>query len=153
MFIFRRDTMEREINVKLKDYKGLKEDFTQVANSMQDYIEDPYTFSVYFYLCRTYNREYGYSFPSIKTIAKKTHISEWKVKKSLAWLIERKFIIKKQLKNGEEFMNNTYIIRYIDMKDIIEEIIKNEEDSYVKIKVDTNDIIEEKCESDSESQL
>ena len=50
-------------------------------------------------------------------------------------------------------MNNTYIIRYIDMKDIIEEIIKNEEDSYVKIKVDTNDIIEEKCESDSESQL
>ena len=74
--------IKKEINVKLKDYKGLKEDFTQVANSMQDYIEDPYTFSVYFYLCRTYNKYYGYSFPSIKTISEKTHMSEGRVKKS-----------------------------------------------------------------------
>ena len=92
---------KKEINVKLKDYKGLKEDFTQVANYMQDYIEDPYTFSVYFYLCRTYNKYYGYSFPSIKTISEKTHMSEGRVKKSLKWLIDRKFIIRKHLKNGE----------------------------------------------------
>ena len=142
--------MEKEINVKLKDYKGLKEDFTQVANSMQDYIDDPYTFSIYFYLCRTYNREYGYSFPSIKTISKKTHISEWKVKKSLAWLIERKFIIKKQLKNGSEFVNNTYIIRYIDIKDIIEEITRNEEESYIKIKVEMDCTIDDEYGEQSE---
>ncbi len=142
--------MEKEINVKLKDYKGLKEDFTQVANSMQDYIDDPYTFSIYFYLCRTYNREYGYSFPSVKTISKKTHISEWKVKKSLAWLIEKKFIIKKQLKNGNEFVNNTYIIRYIDIKDIMEEIARNEEDSYIKIKVEVDCTIDDEHGEQSE---
>lgn len=145
--------MEKEINVKLKDYKGLKEDFTQVANSMQDYIEDPYTFSIYFYLCRTYNRCYGYSFPSIKTISEKTHISEGKVKKSLNWLIEKRLIVKKHLKNKDGFMNNIYIIRYIDVKDIIDEIIKMEEETYVKIKVEVNNEFDVECESESDSHV
>ena len=145
--------MEKEINVKLKDYKGLKVDFTQVANSLQDYIEDPYTFSIYFYLCRTYNRRYGYSFPSIKTISEKTHISEGKVKKSLNWLIEKKLIVKKHLKNKDGFMNNIYIIRYIDVKDIIDEIIKMEEEIYVKIKVEVNNEFDVECESESDSHV
>ena len=149
--------IKKEINVKLKDYKGLKEDFTQVANSMQDYIEDPYTFSVYFYLCRTYNKYYGYSFPSIKTISEKTHISEGRVKKYLNWLIERKFIIRNHLKNGDGFINNTYMIKYLDMKDVIDEIAKTEEDAYVRIEVEINNepIREEsttdRYESESES--
>ena len=149
--------IKKEINVKLKDYKGLKEDFTQVANSMQDYIEDPYTFSVYFYLCRTYNKYYGYSFPSIKTISEKTHMSEGRVKKSLNWLIERKFIIRNHLKNGDGFLNNTYMIKYLDMKDVIDEMAKTGEDAYVRIEVEINNepIREEsttdRYESESES--
>ena len=125
----------RQIKVKLRNYEGLKDQFTQVANSMHDYIEDPYIFSVYFYLCRVYNKNYHYSFPSIRSIAYRCHMSETKVKESLKWLADKEFITKKQIKNKDGFKNNTYIVRYIDMDDVMDKIIKSNEEKYVEIEI------------------
>lgn len=134
---------KKTICVRLRNYEGLKDQFTQVANSMHDYIEDPYIFSVYFYLCRVYNRNYHYSFPSIKNIAKKCHMSETKAKESLKWLTEKEFIEKKQVKHKWGFKNNTYVIRYLDIDDVMEEIIKSDDVKYVEIEVETDNCIED----------
>lgn len=130
------------IQVRLRNYEGLKDQFTQVANSMHDYIEDTYVFSVYFYLCRVYNRYYHYAFPSIRNIAKRCHISETKAKESIKWLTEKEFIEKKQIRHKDGFKNNTYVIRYLDMDDVMEELIKTDETKYVEIEIDVDDCIE-----------
>ena len=71
--------------------------------------------------------------------------------------IERKFIIRNHLKNGDGFINNTYMIKYLDINDVIDEMRKTEEDAYVKIEVEVNDepieeeSIKDRYESESES--
>lgn len=49
---------KKEIRRKIKrvSYRGLNNNFTQVANTMVTYIKDPYDFKVYFYLCYRFNR-------------------------------------------------------------------------------------------------
>ena len=86
--------------------------FTQIANTMCKYIEDPYAFKIYFYLCYRFNRDMDYAFPSLNTIAKETSISLGKVKKSIKWLEEQRFI-KKYKKDGSDWMNNCYFVKYI----------------------------------------
>ena len=54
-------------------------------------------------------------------------------------------------------MNNTYMIKYLDINDVIDEMRKTEEDAYVKIEVEVNDepieeeSIKDRYESESES--
>ena len=38
-------------NLRLEPYKILNKNFTQVANSMFEYIEDVYAYKIYVYLC------------------------------------------------------------------------------------------------------
>lgn len=116
--------------IKRLPYRALDGNFTQVANTMCKYIEDPYAFKIYFYLCYRFNRDMDYAFPSLNTIAKETSISLGKVKKSIKWLEEQR-IIKKYKKEGSEWCNNCYFIKYIveeleEMDGVDEEIIIEE---------------------------
>lgn len=117
--------MGRKVKAKLKPYRGLDQNFTQVANSMITYIKDPYTFKIYFYLCMRYNDYYDYAFPSLTTIAKDCQISLKKVKTCIKWLDEKGYVIRAKVNNAEGYANNIYYIRYvhIDKDAIREEII------------------------------
>lgn len=138
--------MKREIKVALRNYEGLKDQFTQVANSMHKHIHDPYSFSVYFYLCMRYNRNYHYSFPSINNIAEECHMSKRKVVDCIKWLSDMEYIEKRNYKSEGKFLNNVYIIRYLDMGDVIEEIINTEEVRYKIIEVESSQLEEELSE-------
>lgn len=98
--------------LRLEPYKVLNQNFTQVANSMFEYIEDVYAYKIYVYLCHRYNSDNEYAFPSINTIAKDCKISRGKVQSSLKYLEERRFIVKFKRK-GSEHMNNCYYINYV----------------------------------------
>lgn len=98
--------------LRLEPYKVLNQNFTQVANSMFEYIEDVYAYKIYVYLCHRYNSDNEYAFPSINTIAKDCKISRGKVQNSLKYLEERRFIVKFKRKNSE-YMNNCYYINYV----------------------------------------
>lgn len=107
--------MSKRIKAKLKPYNSLKDNFTQVANSMLAYIHDPYTFKIYFYLCMRYNTNYNYAFPSLNSISRDCHIGITKVKESVKWLCDNKYIIKAKLKDGDGYANNIYYVRYIEI--------------------------------------
>ena len=116
-----------EIKRKIRrvSYRGLNNNFTQVANTMVTYIKDPYDFKVYFYLCYRFNRDLDYSFPSLNTIAKDTGISLSRVKKSIKNLESQRFI-KRYKREGDEWMNNCYFIKYVEEE--IEEAELDEEE-------------------------
>ena len=117
--------MKRKINAILKPYSGLNEQFTQIANTMITYIEDPYTLKIYMYLCMRYNPKYDYSFPSLSTISNECKISLKKVKYSIKWLVEEGFVLKGKFKEANQYSNNIYYIRYlyIDNKEKEREIM------------------------------
>ena len=98
--------------LRLEPYKVLNQNFTQVANSMFEYIEDAYAYKVYVYLCYRYNSNNEYAYPSINTISKDCKISRGKVQSCLKYLEERRFIVKYKRK-GSEYMNNCYYINYV----------------------------------------
>ena len=115
--------MNKKIKVKLIPYKNLNKNFTQIANSMIEYIPDAYTFKIYFYLCKMHNKNFGYSFPSMRDISKSCNISLKKVQNSIKWLEEQKYIEKTTIKRKDSnFVNNIYKIRYVDEQKIVEAI-------------------------------
>ena len=116
-----------EIKRKIRrvSYRVLNNNFTQVANTMVTYIKDPYDFKVYFYLYYRFNRDLDYSFPSLNTIAKDTGISLSRVKKSIKNLESQRFI-KRYKREGDEWMNNCYFIKYVEEE--IEEVELDEEE-------------------------
>lgn len=100
---------------KLKYYKNLKGNFTQVANTMFKHIPNGSYYKVYVYLCYRYNPEYEYAFPSIRTISKDTCLNVSTVQRAIKWLKEKKFIhiyTQKETSNG--WVNNCYYIRYVE---------------------------------------
>ena len=123
---------KKELKRKIKriSYRALDGNFTQIANTMFRYIPNGNDFKVYCYLCYRFNRDMDYAFPSLKTISKDTCLSLRTVQKSIKWLEEQRFI-KKYKKEGCEWLNNCYFIKYI-----VEELVEVDE-------IDEEVIIEE----------
>ena len=117
---------KKEIKRKIKrmSYKALDGNFTQIANTMFKYIPNGNNFKIYCYLCYRFNRDFDYSFPSIQTIVKDTKLSKNTVIRGIKWLEEQRFI-KKYKKEGSEWMNNCYFIKYIVEE--LEEVESDEE--------------------------
>ena len=132
--------MKRKINAILKPYRGLDEQFTQIANTMITYIEDPYILKVYLYLCMRYNSKYDYAFPSLSLISNECKMSLKKVKTSIKWLTNEGFILKGKFKDAKQYSNNIYYIRYlyIDKEEVRKEItsiLPDEEIKEIEIEV------------------
>ena len=117
---------KKQIKRKIKrmSYKALDGNFTQIANTMFKYIPNGNNFKIYCYLCYRFNRDFNYSFPSIQTIVKDTGLSKSTVTRGIKWLEEQRFI-KKYKKEGSEWMNNCYFIKYIVEE--LEEVESDEE--------------------------
>lgn len=117
---------KKQIKRKIKrmSYKALDGNFTQIANTMFKYIPNGNNFKIYCYLCYRFNRDFNYSFPSIQTIVKDTKLSKNTVIRGIKWLEEQRFI-KKYKKEGSEWMNNCYFIKYIVEE--LEEVESDEE--------------------------
>ena len=117
---------KKEIKRKIKrmSYKALDGNFTQIANTMFKYIPNGNNFKIYCYLCYRCNRDFDYSFPSIQTIVKDTGLSKSTVTRGIKWLEEQRFI-KKYKKEGSEWMNNCYFIKYVVEE--LEEVESDEE--------------------------
>ena len=117
---------KKEIKRKIKrmSYKALDGNFTQIANTMFKYIPNGNNFKIYCYLCYRFNRDFDYSFPSIQTIVKDTGLSKSTVTRGIKWLEEQRFI-KKYKKEGSEWMNNCYFIKYVVEE--LEEVESDEE--------------------------
>ena len=126
--------MKRKINAILKPYRGLDEQFTQIANTMITYIEDPYILKVYLYLCMRYNSKYDYAFPSLSLISNECKMSLKKVKTSIKWLTNEGFILKGKFKDAGQYSNNIYYIRYlyIDKEEVRKEITSISPDEEIK---------------------
>lgn len=117
------------IRTRRVSYRGLDGNFTQIANTMFKYIPNGNDFKVYCYLCYRFNRDLDYAFPSLRTISKETCLNIKTVQKSIKWL-EEQGLIKRYKKEGSEWMNNCYFIKYI-----VEEL--------EEVDLDTDEIIEE----------
>ena len=78
-------------------------------------------------------------------------MSTQKVQNCIKWLIEEKLIVKKSKEGHDGKTYNIYYINYIDIDDVMEEVIASDETKYIEIEVETDENIEEKNESESES--
>lgn len=118
--------MNNSKEIEFKDYKCLDGGIVFVPTFMQKYIKDVYAFSVYFYLCRKYSMEKGFSAPSISIIAHNCYMSEKKARKCIKYLEDNGFIKKDKYTFGNVICNKYYIY-YIDKDPNIE----NESTHYV----------------------
>ena len=93
------------------------------------YIPNASDFKVYCYLCFRYNRDYQYAFPSLSTISNETCLGLTTIKKSIKWLEKKRFIVRYK-KQGEEWMNNCYYVRYVveDVEEVQKEVINKFEE-------------------------
>lgn len=99
---------------KIVSYKIKGEGWTKIYNTMFDYIEDPYAFKVYCYLCYCFNEQMNYSFPSYKTIANDCKMSKQKVINVIKYLEEKRLIEKIKTKTeNNDYYNNCYKINYV----------------------------------------
>lgn len=109
-----------KLKYKLKPLFVLDGNWTKICNTMIFHIPDAYIFKIYVYLCYRYNNEYQYAFPSLNTIAKDTSISKRKVQESIKWLEKKRFIVKYK-RQGDNWGNNCYYVRYVEENKIEEE--------------------------------
>ena len=117
------DKETKKIKVALKPYKELNSKFTQVSNFMRQYITDPYTFKVYFYLCERWNSSTNYAFPSIRNISKECSIGTRKVQACIQCLIEERLIVNKSKEGYDGKTYNICYINYRDIDDVMEQTI------------------------------
>ena len=115
---------QNNIQYRVKSYATLDGGFTQISNNVLKIVDNAYQFTVYFYLCKNWNRTYNYAFPSIRTIAKDCKMSTPTVQKAIKGLEDKKLVV--TLKFDEKlysaFPNNIYSIFY--------PIIEEEEEVY-----------------------
>ena len=126
-------------SLKLKPYFSLDKEWTKVANTMLRYIDDNAAFKVYVYLCYRYNMNYQYAFPSLETIAEECSMSKATVVKSIKYLENKKFIVRYK-KQGKQWMNNCYYVRYVVETE--EDKIKEQEMIIEKVEKMLGDSIE-----------
>lgn len=146
------------IQYRVKNYATLDGGFTQISNNVLKIVDNAYQFTVYFYLCKNWNRTYNYAFPSIRTIAKDCKMSTPTVQKAIKGLEEKKLVVvlKFEEKIYNAFPNNIYRIFYpiieeeeevYNIPQLTPEQIKQLEDiekGLYKLKVETEDENEEK---------
>ena len=115
---------QNNIQYRVKSYATLDGGFTQISNNVLKIVDNAYQFTVYFYLCKNWNRTYNYAIPSIRTIAKDCKMSTPTVQKAIKGLEDKKLVV--TLKFDEKlysaFPNNIYRIFY--------PIIEEEEEVY-----------------------
>ena len=99
-----------EIKYSLRRYDYLEGNFTQISNDVFK-LTNGNEFKIYCYLCSNYNRELGYSFPSLNTISKNTNMSVPTVTKCIKSL-EKLGLIKicKFENKMSKYINNIYKI-------------------------------------------
>ena len=99
-----------EIKYSLRRYEYLEGNFTQISNDVFK-LTNGNEFKIYCYLCSNYNRELGYSFPSLNTISKNTNMSVPTVTKCIKSL-EKLGLIKicKFENKMSKYINNIYKI-------------------------------------------
>ena len=108
-----------DILYSLRRYENMDGNFTQISNDVFK-LTNAYEFKVYCYLCFNYNRELGYSFPSLGTIAKNTNMSVKTVTRCTKNLEELGLIkVCKFESQNTKYVNNIYKI-------FIPIIVKNE---------------------------
>ena len=98
------------IQYRVKNYAFLEGGFTQVSNSVLKIVDNAYQFTVYFYLCKNWNKRYNYAFPSIRTISKDCKMSVPTVQKAIKGLEEKRLVavLKFDEKLYNSFPNNIY---------------------------------------------
>ena len=120
------------IKYSIRKYVNLEKNFTQIPNDAFRIIANGNCFIVYCYLCRNYNTEYEYAFPSLKAIEKSTGLTKKTIIKCLTILEEELNLIKKIKftdKTGK-YANNCYKVYFPvieEEKEIIEVPQLNEE--------------------------
>lgn len=111
------------IKYSIKRYENLNGNFTQIPNDAFRIIANGNCFIIYCYLCRNHNIDYGYAFPSLKTIEKNTGISKKTVIKCLNELEEMGLIKKIKFTDKKGYPNNCYRVYFPTIqeeKEIIE---------------------------------
>ena len=116
-----------EIKYSLRRYENLEGNFTQISNDVFK-LTNGNEFKIYSYLCSNYNRELGYSFPSLNTISKSTNMSVPTVTKCIKNLEKLGLIrISKFESKTNKYVNNIYkIFIPIIVKDDLEDMERNE---------------------------
>lgn len=149
------------IKYSIRRYINMDNNFTQIPNDAFRIIANGNCFIVYCYLCRNYNKDYDYAFPSIKCISKNTGLSIPTVQKCLKELEEDAKLIKKiKFQNKESgYLNNCYKIYFpviqeekdvYDIPQLTEEQIKELEEfenSIYEIETEEFEIEEEEKDS------
>ena len=99
-----------DILYSLRRYDYLEGNFTQISNDVFK-LTNGNEFKIYCYLCSNYNKELGYSFPSLNTISKNTNMSVPTVTKCIKSL-EKLGLIKicKFENKMSKYINNIYKI-------------------------------------------
>lgn len=113
------------IKYNVRKYKNMKGNFTQIPNDVFIVIDNLGSFKVYCYLCKMYNRDSQYAFPTIEQIARDCNIGTTTVKRAIKELKELKLIeILKFEKKSSKYANNSYRIFYpvLDLDSITNEI-------------------------------
>ena len=110
------------IKYSIRRYINMDNNFTQIPNDAFRIIANGNCFIVYCYLCRNYNKDYDYAFPSIKCISKNTGLSIPTVQKCLKELEEDAKLIKKiKFQNKENgYLNNCYKIYFPVIQEVEE---------------------------------
>lgn len=123
----------KNILYSLKRYDYLEDNFTQISNDVFK-LTTGNEFKIYCYLCKNYNKNYGYSYPSLSTIAFDTNMSVPTVQKCIKKLEELKLIqvFKFEDKNSK-YVNNIYKVYYpIIVKNEIEDERKKKQQEEIE---------------------
>ena len=138
----------------VKKYSELSGGFTQISNNVLKIVDNAYQFTVYFYLCKNWNRTYNYAFPSIRTISKDCKMATSTVQKAMKCLEEKGLVVvlKFDEKLYNAFPNNIYRIYYpviIGEEEVynIPQLTKEQLEQLEKVE---NEIYKLKVEDDNE---
>jgi hypothetical protein len=131
-----------KVKVRFKRYADIDGNWTKVCNDCFSLIPDTYFFKIYCFLCKNWNKDLNYAFPSIATISKECLISERKVKDGIKWLKENKFIQVEKFSTSNGYCSNIYRIRYpvIDREQLLESI--QDEETEIDVKIEDEEEIE-----------
>lgn len=113
------------IKYNVRKYINMKGNFTQIPNDIFLVIDNSSSFKVYCYLCKMYNRDCQYAFPTIEQIARDCNIGIATAKRSIKELKDLKLIEILRFENKtSKYANNSYRIFYpiLDLDSITDEI-------------------------------
>ena len=114
------------LQYNIRKYISMDGNFTQIPNDIFLIMDNLASFKVYCYLCKMYNRERQYAFPTINQIARDCNIGTATVERAIKNLKDLKLIeIIKFEEKTSKYANNSYRIFYPILEKTEEE---NQED-------------------------